>query len=290
MSYTTTAVAALVLALAGCASVKSTMLSREDGDACVSETKLEGYPITVKVPTHIRLTVYEKFYVQENPVYAAILANESSAKTLRQNAEKPENNLAKTELISQAESIEANSLKMRESNPQASLPVKDDQGQLLTAIDFSTQLIETEKIFTVDHKRPAAGTLAFRSAVSKDQSIQRIQSSAEDLTIRQLGFGIAGMIATLTGAPPPEALAPAKTINPIGDFTGVDPNALRPVPPEVFYRRQDVVGDVSTQTRVLDIRIFDLNEPDLELQIMEFLEATINGRNRSCAASSPQGH
>jgi hypothetical protein len=57
------AVACILLGVIGCTSMTSTMLTRDESNRFwTRKSGLKGVPITLKVPTHIQLTVFERYF------------------------------------------------------------------------------------------------------------------------------------------------------------------------------------------------------------------------------------
>ena len=97
--------ACVLLTQIGCSSMSSTMLTRDESNQFWSRKgALKGAPITLKVPTHVQLTMFERHFLFKN---------------------------------SDGENV------------RLALP--------FVVRDFSQEFIYSEKIFTVDFKRPAAG-------------------------------------------------------------------------------------------------------------------------------------
>lgn len=288
MNIRTAGVIGLLIAVGGCTSLKSTHFHRDDSNQCWQAEKLDGYPITVKLPTHLRLTVYEKFYVAPNQrllnlaqgartreelqaKLAAIEGQVSTATAADTKKQLQENVHA---LQRDIETISDEMMKIQDDGVgQFYMPIKSETGSLLTAFDFETQLLETEKIFTVDHVRPAAGTMRFKTNLSKDQSIQKMATHSADDTIRQVSVAVQRFFMNLNG----ETLADVAntTVDPVADLGSRDGAKVRPVPAPVSLTKADVVGDARVKRRVVAARVFELDAPDLELQVMSFLEQAI---------------
>jgi len=267
------------IALAGCTSIKSTMLTRDEGNSTWTAIKTSGYPITVKVPTHLRLTVYEKFYItlnEGNVTYEDLRqqADELGQKIATDSAQDTIANRQKKKDLEAAAGTARR--KHSPSTGAVHVPVVDINNRMLTTLDFTTQLIETEKIVTVDQKRPAAGTLKFKTGLTNDQSIQAIQSKAADDTIRQIGLAVQRFIANLNGGTVADTAL--TTVPDVPDFANLDPKAARPARNPISLTDGDVVGDdVQTQWRVVATKVFNLDDPNVELHTAEFLQATVNG-------------
>jgi hypothetical protein len=127
--------ASAALFQAGCTSIGSTMLTRDESNSFwTRKAKLQGVPITLKVPTHVKLTVFERHF---------LVTDRDTKRTRR-----------------------------------LTLP--------FVVRDFSQEFIYTEKIFTVDFKRPAAGDYNLKLDLSPDQYIQKLQLDVTDETITQV--------------------------------------------------------------------------------------------------------
>jgi hypothetical protein len=168
----------VTMAVAGCASATSTLLMRDESNSVWEKKKhLTGIPITLKVPTHVKVYVYETYYLQTVTVGGV------------------------------------------ERTERLKLP--------FNVRDFAQEFIYTEKIFTVDFKRPAAGTFNLRLDMTEDQYFQNVAQDVTDQTIQQVGSLIktlapGGLIPTLAGASdgavPLDALVPVKSVVAVGIF------------------------------------------------------------------------
>src|SRR3954465_6481139 len=62
------AVVCILLAVIGCTSMTSTMLTRDESNRFwTRKGPLKGVPITLKVPTHVQLTVFERNFMVKGP-------------------------------------------------------------------------------------------------------------------------------------------------------------------------------------------------------------------------------
>jgi hypothetical protein len=126
--------ACLLLTQIGCNSMSSTMLTRDESNQFwTRKNGLKGVPITLKVPTHVQLTVFERHF----------LVNDENGRAYR-------------------------------------LPLP------FVVRDFSQEFIYSEKIFTVDFKRPAAGTYNLHLDLTDDQYIEKLQYDVTDTTIQRV--------------------------------------------------------------------------------------------------------
>jgi hypothetical protein len=233
--------------------------------------------MTLKVATHLRVTITEQQYFEPVSQAVEIAAAQAKAVAARKAAGK-EN---QPEKLPEDEAVDAlrQGLPPGLPNCPALRPLTDIDDTPIRTYDFTTQLIETDTIALVDQKRPAAGTIAYRSAISEDYSLREMQGSVEDVSIRQIGFGIASTIAALTGTRPPANPAAVKP-NPKSALKNLDPGGNHTRPAEVTSGLAPGPDGFLIQTRVIATRIFDLNDPDLELQITEFLTRSLSEGRR----------
>ncbi len=188
--------AVLACVLAGCATTRSTPMNRTTDDKLTKDMhpSPRGIPITIKVPSHVDVYIYEKYFYQALP--------EDQPTTLRQ---------------------------VTMSRPTLWVDV---------------QPIETEKVVTVDWKRPLSGTLAYGTTLGSDQYFDSINSKITDTTIKDVTAAIKAIAATPTAA---------------GKVQGVT--------------------NLYEDDRVVAFKRFDLNECDVESHILEFVHHHLNGCN-----------
>ncbi len=156
-------IAGLISGATGCESSSSTLLYRDIGDMTWKKKHSSGVPITLDVPTYLKLTVVQQQFLNKNH-----------------------------QLI-------------RDNN----IPI--------TAYDVRQEIINTKKIFTVDMKRPAAGTWETELLLDKDkQYFTSIKHKGEDKTIDTIGKQVNDLLKNVVplipksrlqsaGAGPPEA-------------------------------------------------------------------------------------
>jgi hypothetical protein len=227
--------------LAGCTSFTSTLIEPGHDPTAhhnKEKTHLRGYPITLHVPTHLRVELIEEFYLRE-------VQNE------------------------QPTPITCN-------------------GKLLCTYDIATEVIESDKIFTVDYKRPAAGMIKYDTKFTSDQYIYQIRSQLVDNTIAQVAnavqralynFGAgttlpAGQVLTGTAAYlPPKA-------DPIGTGPAGPPREQKhPLEPyKKKFGKTEVPPDAKKYTRVIATQVFSIDEPDVADQVTEFVSAQVRCR------------
>lgn len=192
----------VLLAQMGCTSMTSTMLTRDESNQFwTRKGKLNGVPITLKVPTHAQLTVFETHYL-----------------------------------------------------------VTDERGRThplpLPCVirDFSQDFIYSEKIFTVDFKRPAAGLYNLHLLMTKDQYISKLQHDVTDRTIQQ--------VTNLVGRFFPTGLART---------AGVEDGESEPI----FEEVQSVVA----------VGIFEIEAPDFEQEMSAFVNYHLNQPQHAMVAA-----
>jgi hypothetical protein len=127
-------------------------------------------------------------------------------------------------------------------------------------LNVRTKLIKTKKVFTVDYKRPGSGSLNSNTTFSDEQYFKSITNSITDTTITDsallLDSALKG-VSTANKGPTQEQLA---------EF-----------------------GDLLRDTRVVAYKRFDINEPDFELQVEEFVNTHLNSCDR-CNQSPTYDH
>ena len=165
----------LLLITGGCTSISSTMLFRNECNSGWNKIpKLKGVPITVKIPTHLKVYVYDTHLLKTDGEFV-----------------------------------------------DAKFPIRD----------FATEFVYSEKIFTVDFKRPAAGAFNLDVDLTDDQYIEKIQHDVTDQTISEVG-GLLDSIGGLpgfnlandsgNGAQAPQ-ITPVKSVAAVGLFEIDDP-------------------------------------------------------------------
>lgn len=130
-----------------------------------------------------------------------------------------------------------------------------------------TELIKTEKIFTVDFKRPAAGVLDLKMTFTDEQYFQKVISNLQDDTINQS----AALAATVISS-----------IRAVSASTDNSEDSEKFMKDHQIDRRQRVVG----------YQRFDLNSVDFEAQVEGFVAAYLNGCDicgNGIASTCPNG-
>ena len=204
--------AVLVVTFPACMSTQSTLLHRDETNQWWQRKgKLKGVPITLKVPTHIKVEVLEHHY----------LTNITP---------------------SGGGGTETGNLEFVELNT----PIRS----------VKTELIETEKVFTVDPKRPAAGSL--NASIKFDgQYFDDIDYDVSDETIADL-TNLIGNVAR-------------------GGLFGNPTTSGE----EVDKRIQQIDSHVASA-------MFALDSPTVELEIQQFLTKHISGCH-TCNVVAPGG-
>ncbi|MSR57641.1 MAG: hypothetical protein EXS05_08210 [Planctomycetaceae bacterium] len=116
------------------------------------------------------------------------------------------------------------------------------------------RIVETDKVFTVDVKRPAAGTLDYtmafgenKDALDNSQYFKQIKSKIVDKTINDVNTALQTILPLL---PKPGLASPTAA--------------------------GDGLSDVMSENRVVAWKRFDLDAPDFEHQVACFLEQHMN--------------
>jgi hypothetical protein len=119
-------------------------------------------------------------------------------------------------------------------------------------LNVRTEVIKTKKVFIVDFKRPASGTLNLDAKFNDDQYLKSITSHLEDTTIKDSAALLGTVLKFATGKQTSGTQGPAPSPN------------------------------FSRQTRTVAYRRFDINEPDFEGQVDAFVSRHLNNCNESC--------
>lgn len=205
------------IVVVGCKGVGSNLVHRNQTNSAWEHKKLKGIPITVEVPTHVKVSV-----IARHSFYGAELT-----------------------------------------------PV----AHCGSAVKYD--FIRTKKIFTVDPKRPAAGTAKWNIDL-EGQYVKKAESDISDLTIQQTSVAIENVIKSGGfGA----LFRPASEENQAAAQKMVDGMVVDPTE-EQQYRHIDSV----TATR-----IFDIEDPSLEDQVAEFLRCHLNEAHVGPALHSSYG-
>ncbi len=197
-------VAMIVLFQSGCSSSRSTFLTRNECNTGWNKIgHLKGTPITLKVPTHLRVYVYEKHFI-ENVSVAGVSRWQKVA--------------------------------------------------MPAIYDFGSETLYTDKIFTTDFIRPAAGAFNLDVNYTKDQYVERVQQDITDETLKD----ITSLLETLPGKffPLPKLAS---------GIDGTTPTNLKEV------------------KSVLAANVFEIDDPNFETNVAEFVQSYLNCRGPQCA-------
>jgi hypothetical protein len=181
---------------AGCTSIESTMVTRDESNQTWERHNcLNGVPITLKVPTHLKLYVFEKHYLETVTV------------------PKRDN--------------DGNPVKDKDGKVIERIDVQPVSMDIVVR-DFANEFMYTDKIFVVDFKRPPAGVSNLTVDMTPDQYISRVQHEIQENTIEQvsgllgafIGEGGLKSAAVEEEEPPREgpALTPIKSLVAVGIF------------------------------------------------------------------------
>ncbi len=202
-------IAAVVFSFdAGCSSSRSTMLSRNECNTGWNKIgHLHGTPITLKVPTHLRIYIYEKYYMEKVNVAGVSRWQRADIPTLS---------------------------------------------------DFGSEVLYTDKIFTTDFIRPAAGAFNLDVNYTPDQYVQRVQQDITDETLKD----VTALLATL-------------------------PGKFFALPSAVKVSGQDA-PDWKEIKSVVAANVFEIDDPNFEANISEFVHTHLNCRATTNNSAMPQ--
>lgn len=116
-------------------------------------------------------------------------------------------------------------------------------------LNVQSNLRYTEKIFTVDFKRPAAGTSKYDAEFTDDQYFKKIQHEVEDRTIKETSEAIGGLIGAIARAGGGRAS---------------------------LAQRGSTDTDLLTGERSVAWAEFDINEPGFEESVQAFVHEHLN--------------
>ena len=182
--YRFTIISLLVISTVGCASMTSSIMNRSDHDVFSknSHKKQKGVPVTLSVPTHLKVQIQEEYFLRKNQDTA---------------------------------------------NPHyMPKPVSVDRPILSVDYGFDYE----DKIFMVDLKRPAVGTIQTDIQIDPDtQYFRAIKGKVVDNTLREIAqilpqFNVA--FATPTSGSIGDAESKLITAKRTVAFTRIDINAV----------------------------------------------------------------
>lgn len=132
-------------------------------------------------------------------------------------------------------------------------------------LNVRTSIISTKKVFTVDFKRPGAGSLKLGMEFTDEQYFKTITSELEDRTIKDAA-----------------ALA-AQVVDSVQAFStsskGPDTDALS------MLEERGIIRD----TRTVAYQRFDINAVDFEFQVQDFVNKHLNCCNQCNGSPSYDG-
>jgi len=194
---------------AGCSSSRSTMLTRNECNTGWNKiSHLHGTPITLKVPTHLRVYVYEKHFMEKVDIAGVI---------------------------------------------------RWQKVEMPAVYDFGSETLYTDKIFTTDFIRPAAGAFNLKVDYTQDQYIQKVQQDITDETLKEVG----NLIEKLPGLFVPKPAGAKLAAGEIGD-------SLREV------------------KSVIAANVFEIEDPNFETNVSEFVQTFLNCRTPHCDPQQSQ--
>lgn len=143
----------------------------------------------------------------------------------------------------------------------------ESQCRLLSVRD---ELVYSDKVFTVDFKRPASGTLGLTLGFDEDeQYFNKIDSKLEDDTITASAALVAGVINSLQAQ------------NKFAEKTSTaEEKEQREQEEKVADDNAIMNGLLTSDRRVVAYQRFDINAMDFELQVADFVNQHLNCCNQ----------
>lgn len=258
-----------------------------------AETK--GLPVKLKVPSHVEVTISESFFIQasknegitpESPeLFAAKDRVKLAEKTVREltelstelhrhalenpnnsnasgNATKALNYLkAANANLAEAQKVADGMQKTLEAAVKTPAECREIEvcidGHPVRHFDVETRVIYTDKVFTVDFRRPAGGVLNL-SAINMDdqQYFRQIKAAYEEQTLEQISGAIADISSGITGQS-------------VGGMSATI-NGAR-------------VSGLATDERVVAVSRFDISDPNWEHQLNCFVDQHVTSHYTNCS-------
>lgn len=207
-----------LVALTGCTSIRSLPLNRSPDDEFTKNQPIpfKGIPITMKVPTHLDVEIIETYYLQNVACFEKV-TGKPDAQTYADLREIP-----------------------------------------MTHRNLSVKVtpIFTEKVFTVDFKRPASGSLEYGATFGTDQYFDSIKGTVIDRTIE-------------------DVTALVKAAAPLAGF-----------PTSANFG--DELTNVIVNTRTVAFRRFDIDECYFEQSVQDFAMLHLNACNNCYGEVTPK--
>lgn len=252
--------------------------------------KTKGLPVKLKVPSHVEVTVKESFFIQatkpettpipsdalanarsyaKNTTQAYLFALEAAAVAAAKSAADPGNTVLKDAAANAtAQSVAA---KARQTEAVAALKEVEDaepdaptrpvdcqeidvclDGQQIRHFDVETRVIYTDKVFTVDFRRPAGGVLNLSTIdMDDEQYFRQIKAAYEEQTLKQINGAIGAVTSGITGQ--------SATIN-----------GAR-------------VAGLATDIRTVAVTRFDISDPYWEQQLNAFVDEHVTSQYINCS-------
>lgn len=145
-----------------------------------------------------------------------------------------------------------------------------NNGHRLRNLSVNTRLVYTDKVFTVDFRRPAGGILNLSSiAMDSQQYFAAIQANYEEQTLQQINASI-GAVAGGTQA----------------DLSKLSQGTVTTAPTAVEIPAVSTTGqNLDADSRIVALARFDISEPDWEDRLHEFVDKHVTG----CIPTCPVG-
>ena len=252
--------------------------------------KTKGLPVKLKVPSHVEVTVKESFFIQatkpkstpidspalanakahaENTTRAYLSALDSAAVAAAKSAADPSNANLTAEAANagtqataaqarQAEAVAALAVVKADEPGAPTLPVDCQEidvcldGQQIRHFDVETRVIYTDKVFTVDFRRPAGGVLNLSTIdMDDEQYFRQIKAVYEEQTLKQINGAIGAVTSGITGK--------SATIN-----------------------GENVAG-LATDIRTVAVTKFDISDPYWEQQLNAFVDQHVTSQYINCS-------
>lgn len=195
--------------LLGCSSSRSTLLTRNEFNTGWSKiAHLHGTPITLRVPTHLRVYVYEKHFLENVQVAG----------------------------VSHWQKVE-----------------------MPAVYDFGSETLYTDKIFTTDFIRPAAGMFNLTVDYTEDQYINKVQQDITDETLEQ-----------------------------IGNLVGKIPGLFVPAPGAALATQGGTTSELREIKSVIAANVFEIEDPNFEANVSAFVQSYLNCRTPGCGEVLPE--
>jgi hypothetical protein len=212
----------------GCTTFKTTLY---DTDGCSPDRKcvcLKGVPTTLSVPTHVKISIIEKRYVQ------SATATDEKGNPVK---DKDGNLIQKAALVTTGK--------------------KPDDPAVVTR-HATYDLVTMHELYTVDLKRPAAGSITYNLEFDKSETLTKLETTTHNETIAQ----VSGLVQSI--------------INSVGTVSSLGKG------------RSTTAGDGGGTTGLFELQnvvaceFFDIRDPGLSTHIREFLELYVNNCSKPC--------